>query len=74
MISAHGCWMHSKEHAAQDEDEANGFIKREFQENNHATLTYRTNHLKEMNEKRAGFWGYAMQVIYQVSLSETSNN
>lgn len=57
IISAHGCWMQLKRGSLVDE-EANRFLRREVQENNH---------VQEVNEKRPGFWGYAMQIVYQTS-------
>lgn len=65
--------MHLKRGAVKDE-EANGFLKREFQKNDHETLNFISNNtitlqernVKEVNGMRAGFWGYTMQIIYQV--------
>lgn len=73
VISAHGCWKHLKRCSVENE-EANGFLRREFKGNDHATLNFRTNNVirlqdrivKEVKEKRAGFWGYTMQIIYQI--------
>ncbi|XP_073113688.1 uncharacterized protein [Elaeis guineensis] len=77
LISAHGCWIYSKQQSTEDE-EASGFLKSEFEQDRHATLTFRKNkntdvirlkshHEQEVTEKRAGFWGYAMQIVYQTS-------
>ncbi|KAJ0980550.1 hypothetical protein J5N97_008805 [Dioscorea zingiberensis] len=74
-ISVHGCWIYSKYHPP-DNDEGNGFLKRDAEENSSITLTYRTDQNRHMTklqryleqedkDQKAGFWGYAMQVIYQ---------
>lgn len=79
-ISAHGCWIYSKYHHP-DNEESNGFLNGNVEEHSSVTLTYRTKQNRNMTklqkyleqedkDQRAGFWGYAMQVIYQVSLSE----
>lgn len=51
-----------------EDKEGNGLLRGDFQEDNHASSTFRTNNMNEGNKKTAGFWGYAMQIIYQVSL------
>lgn len=81
MISAHGCWMHLKTGAEEDE-KASGFLRKEFQKQDNATLNFRTSNafsvqdsnVKEVKEKKAGFWGYTMQIIYQVRFSIASAN
>ncbi|KAJ4727882.1 Protein rolling protein [Melia azedarach] len=76
VISAYGCWVYSKEHPL-----ANGvkdeFLKRDEEEIITAnTVTYRekeskgsiklqSHYAEEEIQKRAGFWGYLMQTIYQ---------
>ncbi|XP_039127626.1 uncharacterized protein LOC120263720 isoform X1 [Dioscorea cayenensis subsp. rotundata] len=76
-ISAHGCWIYSKYHHP-DNEETNGFLNGNVEEHSSVTLTYRTKQNRNMTklqkyleqedkDQRAGFWGYAMQVIYQTS-------
>ncbi|XP_058083344.1 uncharacterized protein LOC131231229 isoform X2 [Magnolia sinica] len=73
VISAHGCWMYSN-HLMENE-ESGGFLKTDS-ESKSTTATFRTNkirgtikvqsrHQQEEIERRAGFWGYLMQSIYQ---------
>ncbi|KAM0948436.1 hypothetical protein DsansV1_C06g0059371 [Dioscorea sansibarensis] len=76
-ISAYGCWVYSKYHPP-DNEEANGFLKGDVEEHSSVTLTYRTKQNRNMTklqkyleqedkDQGAGFWGHAMQVIYQTS-------
>ncbi|KAF8394727.1 hypothetical protein HHK36_020944 [Tetracentron sinense] len=77
IISAHGCWTHSKEPVAKNE-ESSEFLKRDLEEcKSTTTITFRTygirgtvklqNHhdQEETEQKGAGFLGYLMQTIYQ---------
>lgn len=77
VISAHGCWIYSRTRITESE-EANGFLKGDLGNNNAPTLTVQAERDREdtslpnrcdgkLHEKRAGFWGYVMQIIYQVS-------
>ncbi|WOL15969.1 hypothetical protein Cni_G24751 [Canna indica] len=77
IVSAHGCWLYSKTCVTQDE-EANKFLKGPLQQDNSVTLPLRNNKNmnairlqsyrdQEVNGEKAGFWGYAMQLIYQTS-------
>ncbi|KAG1338846.1 Shikimate kinase [Cocos nucifera] len=79
LISAHGCWIYSKQQITESEED-NGFLKSDFEQNRHATLTFRktknmdvirlqSHHEREVTEKRAGFWGYTLQIVYQTSAS-----
>ncbi|KAF8401240.1 hypothetical protein HHK36_012172 [Tetracentron sinense] len=76
IISAHGCWNYSKEPLTKNE-ERNEFLTRDLAESKSATtITFRTDkvrgtiklqshHDQEETERRAGFWGYLMQAMYQ---------
>ncbi|XP_010941491.2 uncharacterized protein [Elaeis guineensis] len=74
-ISAHGCWIYSK-HVTEIE-EADGFIKRDCEENmpamnfgpkrNRKAIKLQRYYEQGENEQKAGFWGYIMQVTYQTS-------
>ncbi|XP_020588260.1 protein rolling stone-like [Phalaenopsis equestris] len=77
IISAHGCWTYSRTHITESEA-ANGFLKSELVNSDAPTMTVRGNTDREgtrlpnrfegkLHEKRAGFWGYVMQIIYQIS-------
>ncbi|KAK1316594.1 hypothetical protein QJS10_CPA05g00131 [Acorus calamus] len=74
-ISAHGCLLYSKQHAFISE-ERHEYIRRDIEESNPEAETCRTDVHKDSAkwqgqrkqgniEQRAGFWGYAMQIIYQ---------
>lgn len=72
MISAHGCWIYAKR--ARENDEVEAFLRRDVAEDIPVTLTG-SNRNRETcklqsyydHEKKAGFWGYLMQITYQVS-------
>uniref|UniRef100_A0A1D1ZFH9 3-methyl-2-oxobutanoate hydroxymethyltransferase n=1 Tax=Anthurium amnicola TaxID=1678845 RepID=A0A1D1ZFH9_9ARAE len=79
LISAHGCWIFSKQ-TAMISEERNRFLKRDLDldgnrsaaansipNNTSGTIRLQSHQDFEDNEQRAGFWGYAMQVIYQTS-------
>ncbi|KAL0927359.1 hypothetical protein M5K25_001523 [Dendrobium thyrsiflorum] len=77
VISAHGCWIYSRTLITESE-EANGFLKGDLVNSNALNLTLRADKEREdarlpnrregqLHEKRAGFWGYVMQIIYQIS-------
>ncbi|URD84715.1 hypothetical protein MUK42_24210 [Musa troglodytarum] len=73
-MSAHGCWIYAKH--AKENDEANAFFKRDFGEDLHATLTGTNRNRKASKshsfcehgdkEQHSGFWGYLMQIAYQL--------
>ncbi|XP_077218230.1 protein rolling protein isoform X2 [Tasmannia lanceolata] len=73
VISAHGCWMYSK--YPFENAETGELLNTDLDEST-TTITYNTNkisstiklqshHEKEEIERRAGFWGYMMQTVYQ---------
>ncbi|RWW16496.1 hypothetical protein GW17_00019621 [Ensete ventricosum] len=74
FISAHGWWIYAK-HATEN-DEADTFFKRDFGEELPATSTVSNQNRKSSkfrnvcewvdNEQKAGFWGYLMQIAYQL--------
>lgn len=77
VISAHDCWIYSRTGITESE-EANGFLKGDLVNNNAPISTVRADTYREDNrlpnrcegkvhEKKAGFWGYVMQIIYQIS-------
>ncbi|XP_073014342.1 uncharacterized protein [Typha latifolia] len=77
FISAHGCWVYSKQIVGEN-GETNLFLNGDVEQNNPPTLVSRENKIKAairlrshyeriQNEKMAGFWGYLMQIIYQTS-------
>lgn len=82
VISAHGCWVYSKQHTTEhttENDEANGFLNDDPEENpgerisrpnkNDDQIRFSGHHGQLLYEERAGFWGYLMQIIYQVRIS-----
>ena len=81
FISAHGCWIYAKR--ATENDEADTFFNRDFGEELPATSTGSNRNTKSSkfhnvyewvdNEQNAGFWGYLMQIAYQVCLLTASN-
>ncbi|WOL10245.1 hypothetical protein Cni_G18999 [Canna indica] len=77
VVSARGCWLYSKRCITQDA-ENNRWQKGSIEQNNTLTLPFRFNktnntvrlqsyHELEADRKGAGFWEYAMQLIYQTS-------
>lgn len=77
FISAHGCWVYSKQIVGEN-GETNLFLNGDVEQNNPPTLVSRENKIKAairlrshyeriQSEKMAGFWGYLMQIIYQTS-------
>lgn len=61
------------------DQEVNRFLNGGFEQNSPMTLPFRTNknmnvirlqsyHEQEADEEKAGFWGHAMQLVYQVSI------
>nr|CAB3458845.1 unnamed protein product [Digitaria exilis] len=80
-ISAHGCWVYSKK-SSRKAAESHGFLNDDVE--NHALSTTVSGETKKdettklssyyeqiVNEKRAGFWGRCMQIIYQTSAGAT---
>nr|CAB3455198.1 unnamed protein product [Digitaria exilis] len=80
-ISAHGCWVYSKK-SSRKAAESHGFLNDDIE--NHALSTTVSGETKKdettksssyyeqiVNEKRAGFWGRCMQIIYQTSAGAT---
>ncbi|KAK1279958.1 hypothetical protein QJS04_geneDACA004650 [Acorus gramineus] len=75
IISAHGCWTYSRCNVSQSE-EGNEFLKGGMEDSNLDAETCRidrnaddtewhSQQKHEDNEQRAGFLGYAVQIIYQ---------
>lgn len=74
VISAHGCWVYSRQKTGQDIEEGNGFLtiyRDDNVDNQTALVTTDTNIGGKLEEKRAGTWGYCMQIIYQVGAPNT---
>ncbi|KAK1318800.1 hypothetical protein QJS10_CPB04g01069 [Acorus calamus] len=75
IISAHGCWSYLRRDVSQSE-ERNEFLKGDVEDSNPDAETCRidrnaddtewqSQQKHEDNEQRAGFLGYAVQIIYQ---------
>ncbi|XP_062189895.1 uncharacterized protein LOC133892919 isoform X1 [Phragmites australis] len=80
-ISAHGCWVYSKK-SLRKADESHGFLNSDVENRDICTSISgerkkdETNKMVSyyeqiVNEKRAGFWGHCMQIIYQTSAGAT---
>lgn len=80
-ISAHGCWVFSKK-SSRKADESHRFLNDDVENRSLSTSVSvetkknETNKLSSyyeqiVNEKRAGFWGRCMQIIYQTSAGAT---
>ena len=80
MISAYGCWLSSKNPAASENAKNSVPLKRDVEDIGTAatSITYmedestsavslQSHSAEEAILERAGFWGYLMQIIYQVS-------
>ncbi|KAF9688205.1 hypothetical protein SADUNF_Sadunf02G0172900 [Salix dunnii] len=78
VMSAYGCWVSFKQPAVSEHGEKSVFLKRDVEEDGTATsITYKENKsegtvklrshcAEEAIRERAGFWGYLMQIIYQL--------
>ncbi|KAL6657440.1 hypothetical protein ACP70R_005220 [Stipagrostis hirtigluma subsp. patula] len=80
-MSAHGCWAYSKK-SSTSADLSHGFLNGDVENRDNSTSISagrkkdETNKLVSYyeqiaNEKRAGFWGRCMQIIYQTSAGAT---
>ncbi|KAJ6955787.1 hypothetical protein NC652_007025 [Populus alba x Populus x berolinensis] len=79
VMSAYGCWVSLKQPAVSEHGENSVFLKRDVEEDGTTTSTtykekksggtikLRSHCAEEAIRERAGFWGYLMQIIYQVS-------
>ncbi|XP_078158455.1 protein rolling protein isoform X2 [Carex rostrata] len=68
IISAHGCWVYYRQRRRQGVEEGNRFLtfNRDDNVDNHTALvTADNNSGGKLEDKRAGTWGYCMQIIYQ---------
>ncbi|KAG6787002.1 hypothetical protein POTOM_008628 [Populus tomentosa] len=78
VMSAYGCWVSLKQPAVSEHGENSVFLKRDVEEDGTATSTtykekksggtikLRSHCAEEAIRERAGFWGYLMQIIYQL--------
>eukprot|EP00262_Sarcandra_glabra_P013427 TRINITY_DN3715_c0_g1_i2.p1 TRINITY_DN3715_c0_g1~~TRINITY_DN3715_c0_g1_i2.p1 ORF type:complete len:342 (-),score=12.44 TRINITY_DN3715_c0_g1_i2:264-1289(-) len=77
IVSAHGCWAYSTQYLNKNE-ERDGFLEGDLEDSKSTTISFRTNKIRrtiklqslqeqEDVERRAGFWGYLMQIAYQTS-------
>uniref|UniRef100_A0A804MTP1 Protein rolling stone n=2 Tax=Zea mays TaxID=4577 RepID=A0A804MTP1_MAIZE len=80
-ISAHGCWVYSRK-SLRKSDESHGFLNADVENrdvSNSISGERKKDETKMMvsyyeqiaNERRAGFWGRCMQIIYQTSAGAT---
>nr|GEU45026.1 hypothetical protein CTI12_AA038770 [Tanacetum cinerariifolium] len=60
IISAHGCWMHSKEHGPPNQ-ERDKFLKKDSS----PKVNEASQHNHTQVNQEAGFWGNLMQNLYQ---------
>ncbi|KAJ4782627.1 transmembrane protein [Rhynchospora pubera] len=68
IISAHGCWVYSRQTTNQDVEQGNGFLTiytDDNLDNQTPLLTLATNSGGKLEDQTAGTWGYCMQIIYQ---------
>ncbi|KAJ4809057.1 transmembrane protein [Rhynchospora pubera] len=68
IISAHGCWVYSRQTTDQDVEQGNGFLTiytDDNLDNQTPLLTLATNSGGKLEDQTAGTWGYCMQIIYQ---------
>ncbi|KAJ1691552.1 hypothetical protein LUZ63_015707 [Rhynchospora breviuscula] len=68
FISAHGCWVYSRQTTDQDVEQGNGFLTiytDDNLDNQTPLLTLTTNSGGKLEDQTAGTWGYCMQIIYQ---------
>lgn len=79
-ISVRGCWLYSNR--GIDNEERGAFLRADLEECT-TIVTYRSNkstdtiklqslYEREEHARRAGFWGYLMQIVHQVRLLWTS--
>lgn len=78
-MSAYGCWMTSMQ-PLPESGATSVLLQRDVEENGTSTsITYKgkditgtiklqSHYTEDAIRQRAGFWGYLMQTIYQVSL------
>lgn len=68
IVSAHGCWVHSKATKLPiGNGEARGeVVHRDLEESRSNGTKLRKRYGEEEFLRRAGFWGYMMQTVYQV--------
>ncbi|KAJ6955786.1 hypothetical protein NC652_007025 [Populus alba x Populus x berolinensis] len=78
VMSAYGCWVSLKQPAVSEHGENSVFLKRDVEEDGTTTSTtykekksggtikLRSHCAEEAIRERAGFWGYLMQIIYQL--------
>ncbi|CAM0150019.1 unnamed protein product [Urochloa decumbens] len=80
-ISAHGCWVYSRK-SSRKADESHGFLNDDVENRGlptpvsverkkDETIKLPSYYEQIVNEKRAGFWGRSMQIIYQTSAGAT---
>lgn len=84
IISAHGCWQYLKK-APLENGEMAEFLRRDLEESvPTSSISYKEKEIKgsirlqhqyveEEFIQRVGFWGYLMQITYQVGQTLDSN-
>ncbi|KAJ3683889.1 hypothetical protein LUZ60_014116 [Juncus effusus] len=66
-ISINGCWTYSKE-SSKIAEESDRFLNSDLESNNNNPSILDNSESKiGKDRKEAGFWGYSMQIIYQIS-------
>jgi len=78
IISAHGCWQYINKPPLENE-EMDFFLKRDLEESIPTnpiaykekemkdSIMLQSQYVEEEFKQRVGFWGYVMQITYQVS-------
>ncbi|KOM35359.1 hypothetical protein LR48_Vigan02g150900 [Vigna angularis] len=77
IISAHGCWQYINKPPLENEEIAL-FLRKDLEESMptnpipykdkemKGSIRFQSQHVEEEFKQRVGFWGYVMQIIYQL--------
>ncbi|KAG5150335.1 hypothetical protein JHK84_026807 [Glycine max] len=83
IISAHGCWQYINKPPLQNGEMAE-FLRRDLEESTNSiayreketksSIRLQSQYIQEEFNQRVGFWGYLMQITYQLMVSMHSLN